>query len=621
MLLVCSQKLTASYDFTARRKRENGKSRASTADELEAANADVKAAFSRILAAKRASLSSSLADHSLIQHSESTDVPHKGQLIRHSETATPQPTLNGKNDISQYSDVVSDPSSSRTVIAEGVLKARGGVSNLTISRSSSGSSDDESEDQNRLGPTQSPIVPVDALQYADLDLDALIRGPKVSAKVIADLSSTGSSEDEGLDLAEDDEERQTSRPARKIVASDSSEDTDDDDDDDDRCPSPSMDSRGSSPQPDVDNISFQLVDRLGRSQEIDNSGDVAFHAALAADTAMFKLADHNDATLSVLDPVPDAADNDATLVQSSEGGTPLADPVHPMHGSQQTEIPSVPQSPPVGTSITFPESGSAEKQRREGIIRRMKGRSGRYSERDSAAGTPRKYNGQQPEELDPDSAIAISMDGNGHKQGDRSLSQQVQGQANGIITSAEKSMSLDTWTTLRASSPLPETESTIMIDELRSSSPGSQSQLIPGKLNSKPPLTSSDDPLFILTESQPPFPYSQWSNPEDHQASNDSEDEQEVQASVQSQSQAKTTQPPKYRRLTDIAGHRSFFSTPSQNLRPTRSSSNKLADMYGRTGVEEIESASDSDSDSDAQVPVRSHIPKSRIAGVSRQVR
>lgn len=585
---------------STRRKKANLKSRTSTANELEAANADVKAAFSRILAAKRASLSSSSADHYLVQHSEKIDLPHEGLTIRHSEVAISQPALKGKSNISHHSDVVSEPSSSRAVIAEEASKAHD-ASHLTTSRSSSGSPDDEYEDLNRLGPTMLPIVSAVA-SPSDVDLDALIRGPKIYVKAIADVPSTeGSENGQGSDLVEDDEEEQTSRRARRIVAADSSEEADTDGDDDDGHSLLSMNSQGSSsPHPDLDHISFQLVDRLEKSQEVDNSGDVAFHAALAADIAVFKLADHNDATVSMVDYVPETADNGAAVVRSSQGSTR---PVNRLHNSPPT---SPHPSPRV-----------------EGIIRRMKGRSGKHAERDFVFGIPIKFNGQ-PQEFDHDSSTARSVDKNNHKRSDQSIFQPVQEQAGKIITieaeaSSQKSMSLDTWTTLRASSP-PDAES-IMIDELRSSSPGSHSQVMTGKRNSNAPSKSKGDPLFVLTKSQPPFPYSQWNNAH---ASNDSEDEEEVQASIQAQSQPKTTQPkatqpPKYRRLTDIAGQRPIFSTPNPNLRPAHSSSYKLADMYGRSGVEEIESDTDTDSDSDAQVPVNSHIPKSRIAGVSRQ--
>jgi hypothetical protein len=228
----------------------------------------------------------------------------------------------------------------------------------------------------------------------------------------------------------------------------------------------------------------------------------------------------------------------------------------------------------------------------------MKGRSGKYSDKDSVAGT----------------STVISMDENGQTQVDPQ-----QTHDNAMVTiegSPDKTMSMAAWTTLRASSPPPDVESTIMIDELQSSSPGSQVNV--KNLILTPP--SSHHPLFILTESQPPFPYSQWNGdgPDDNQDSNDSEDE-DGHASRHSQSQSKTVQPP-YRKLTDIANQ--HFPTLKLNIRPALSPGNKLENMYGISG--EVDSDSDTESDTDSDVPVTqksSHIPKSRIAGISRPTR
>ena len=565
------------------------------------------------MAAKRASLSSSLVDNSLAQHSEDRDIPPK---VRRSEAVALKSTLSRKSD-TQYPIVTAEPSPSRVLIAEGAPKAHPGVSDLTTRRSSSRSSNDESEDQGGLGPMILPIVPTDASSYANIDLDALIRGPKISVKVLADVPSTGSSENEqGLDLSEDDEDRGGRRRARRTVVSDSSEEksTDDNDDDcldEDQRTSLILHSRSSSsPHPDVDYVNFRLVDRLGESQEVDVSGDVAFHAALAADTAVFKLADHGDPAPSVLNCVLNTASNNSTVVQSSEGSVCLADSTD---NSLQTEFPSLRRSPRHDTSVAVSEGESPEKQRREGIIRRMKGRSSKILGKNSAPGSPAKY--ERPRELIPESSI--SMNDNCREYSHQSLSQQANEIDIGVTigTEASSQKSLDTWTTLRASSPLPDVESTIMIDELRSSSPESH---FLGKADSKPSLASGTIPLFVLTESQLPSPYSQWESPGDQHAQDDYEDEQEVQASIQSQSRSKTIHPPKYRRLTDIASQRTFFSTPTPNIQPARFSGNRLADLYGRSG-EDIESESDTDTDSNPDAQVDSHIPKSRIAGITRQ--
>jgi hypothetical protein len=511
-------------------------------------------------------------------------------------------------------------SSSRAIIAKGTLSWLDGISDATTSHGSF-KPPDVSEDQSRRAPMTSPIVPTDASPYADIDLDALIRGPNISAKILTDIPATGSSEDEeDLELAEDDEERQNRRRGGRFVASDSSEDEDMDDDDDNVGVdngevSPIMDSWDSSPpHPHEDYVSFQMVDRPGESPGVGNSGDVAFHAALSADTAVFQLADHKDPSPPLSDYTANTANVDMAAVQPSQNSISFTDPPNPGSNSKVSH----PLSWRDDTSSAIQQPEFVDRQRQEGIIRRMKGRGGKCVEKNSVAGIPTKYSGD-PKEADSN---FLPADENGRTQSDP---RQAQEQANGIdiavtmepATSSQNIISLDTWTTLKESSPFPGAESTIMIDELRSSSPSSQVQMGAEISNAKPILTSSD-PLFILTESQPPFPYSQWIGGE---AANDSEDEQEVQASVQPQSQSRITHPPRYRRLTDIASQQTIFPLAT-NPKPARVAGNKLADMYGRSGEEDIESDSDSDSDSglDAQM-LKSHIPKSRIAGVSRQSR
>ena len=613
-------KLITLYSFTARQKKVKAKRRASTTDELQAANADVKAAFSRILAAQRASLSSSLAGHSPTQYPENTIVTPENQLAQHSEGVTLQPALTETSD--KLGDCVSESFASKNVITNGLAKVHASISDPNTSRSSSEFSDDRSEDQKRSGAALLPTVSTDASLYVDLDLDALIRGPKISAKAVADSVSTGSSEDEqSLDLAEDEEESQTKRRARKIVAFDSSseEDTngddDDNDDNDDNEDSMERDQHSSfgvgsagsgSPHPGADSISLEPDKRL-RKPEVDNGGNDAFQAIEVKNAGAFPLPDHNHAA-PASDCVPDVSDN----VQNSDSGMCFAPPAHNL-SQKETHFPH--RSSPHDTG-----NGPVEKQRNDGIIRRMKGRSGKYSDKDSVAGTPTGFIGQL-EQFEVNSSTVISIDDNGHAPVDLCLPQQTHASAMVTIEGpSDKIVPMAAWTTLRASSPPPDVESTIMIDELQSS-PGSQVNV--KNLILEPPITSSHDPLFILTESQPPFPYSQWNgnNPEDHHDSNDSEDE-EGHASGRSRSQFKTVQPPKYRRLTDIANQR-YFPMPKLNIRPAASPGDKLANMYGISG-EGIESDSDTESDTDSDVPVApksSHIPKSRIAGISRQTR
>jgi len=188
-----------------------------------------------------------------------------------------------------------------------------------------------------------------------------------------------------------------------------------------------------------------------------------------------------------------------------------------------------------------------------------------------------------------------------------------------------------------------------MIDELPSSSPGGRSldlaskeqyaktagsntaRVVPPdhRTSSDADTVLQDDPLFILTESQPPFPYSQWNSVEHFGESplqgvpripspTESADEEEVEVSVKSVPRNQKSRAP-YRKLTDITSQQTLFSTPAL-LRPASFPSlrNKLNDLYGRDGQEE-ESDPESDSGSDADGEAKSHIPKSRRAGLASQ--
>ncbi|KAF5370773.1 hypothetical protein D9758_001957 [Tetrapyrgos nigripes] len=158
------------------------------------------------------------------------------------------------------------------------------------------------------------------------------------------------------------------------------------------------------------------------------------------------------------------------------------------------------------------------------------------------------------------------------------------------------------WTTLRQELSSPSQGDTASVggeDQLRSSSSPPRDDGMAEKYS---------QPLFIASESQTQFPYSQWKDDDDLGA--DSDDEEEVEAAVRVQS--RTNSSASYRRLTDIASQRSLFPLQlSQVPEPTKLQ-NSSADMYGMAASAYGED-SDSDSDSDAE---QSHIPKSRRAGV-----
>lgn len=206
-----------------------------------------------------------------------------------------------------------------------------------------------------------------------------------------------------------------------------------------------------------------------------------------------------------------------------------------------------------------------------------------------------------------------------------------------------QSQSLDTWTTLTQSSPHAEPESSLMVDQLQSSSPShsrvpspveehpAHDQFDPADTTLNADRTLEANPLFILTESQPPFPYSQWAEtqieePEDdeplddHKSASPTEDEEDEVASTVDARPKSASTASSYRRLTDIASQHTLFSTPVSS-RPAFAPvvKGKLNEMYGKAMEDEDDDDDESGSDSDSDAEETSHIPKSRRAGTNAQ--
>lgn len=155
-----------------------------------------------------------------------------------------------------------------------------------------------------------------------------------------------------------------------------------------------------------------------------------------------------------------------------------------------------------------------------------------------------------------------------------------------------------------------------MVDELHSSPdapnfpPSAQKPAPPVVVNG---TSEGPDPLFLHSESQQSFPYSQFTFPP---GSEDEEDE--VEASVV-KVQTTTRSSSKFRSLTEIASQPTLF-TPILRLAQTISAKEEVMNLYGRASkVPEDESEeSDTESESEAEVKTQtSHIPMSRRAGVS----
>ncbi|KAG5648555.1 hypothetical protein DXG03_003166 [Asterophora parasitica] len=515
------------------------------------------------------------------------------------------------------------------------------------------SSDDESDDDGTPAETSIlPFVPNASTSLANIDLDDLIRGPSISVLRAADISSPDSSEeeDEEEQILEEDEEK-VPRPSRKIDAGDSSDEADSSVEDENPLTTLVNDTVSEVvPGSGMEHISFQAVDQLGESQEIDRSADVAFGTALAADTAVFKLMNGSQSTVSSSQP---PGISSALLPSSTQTTSTPLDPAEEL-------LPSQTIVPPPSTHPVKASSGNEDREepKPNGIAQRMRTRGRKLTNSDKpssspkAPSTPRTRLAQASQDI-PDSAarrtraatrrqtlgvmtppVLPTRPAKRSRLMKEADSRQAIEAPNGVATSSSNSQdntSLATWATLKPSSPIPDTDAdaTAMADELQSSSPVLHStgmkvdNPVAEDASQNGPL---EDPLFIQSETQPSFPYSQWQDETQRQEaddpiSNDSDDENEVAASVE-RAPPKPSQTARFRRLTDITSDHGLFSTPT-SLRPARFSpagSQQVTDMYGRSGQDEMESESDSGSD-DSDAQEKSHIPASRRAGVRRSKR
>lgn len=538
-------------------------------------------------------------------------------------------------------------------------------------------SDDESETSDDTSskvehshePIAVPPVRRHNSQYAEVDLEELIRGPQVPRLSAADLQSSDSSEDEqAQSLEEDEDERVHKDRSRKARVEDSSDEDDDPDDDlimrtgTHYQHSPPATGLPRSDTPDPDQPSFLDIYRQGESQEVDISGDVAFDVALAADTDVFKLADRTEAITSPPTAQEDIASSRSIIsVQSREASPDMEKPNRsPIVGindialeSNETVEPVLPQPSDELDAVSLIEGPSQPKEPR--LPEQMKLQNGKAfkrsqpvdsltpslsqsSQKSSVARTTRASARLQSLSLLTPPPFPMTI-GRQSRLIRASNSKRTTKSTTGptiTLSDSQSSMTPQSWAVLKGSSPLPDADTT-MIDELQSSSPDPRSdknvtayteteESAPGNEEG---YTSPKAPLFIHSETQPSFPYSQWadvSQPQEEDQEdpndpilNDSQDEIEVETTMQSQTKANPRSSMKYRRLTDIASQRVLFSTPT-SLRPARfpTSGQAEKDMYGRTTKEEVESETDTDSDDSTQIKIKSHIPKSRIAGVKR---
>ena len=175
-----------------------------------------------------------------------------------------------------------------------------------------------------------------------------------------------------------------------------------------------------------------------------------------------------------------------------------------------------------------------------------------------------------------------------------------------LTTKRNAEQSLASWEVLEANS-LAETGS--FVDEIRYSSDTQPPAVVNG-------VSNALDPLFLHSESQQSFPYSQYPNA--LRQPPDSEDEEdEVQAFVV-KPRASTKSSSKFRSLTEIASQPTLFA-PTVHLTPNNGTKEEVFNLYGRANNgdenEEESSVSETESESDAKAQ-KSHIPVSRRAGI-----
>ncbi|KAG6886185.1 hypothetical protein C0993_000703 [Termitomyces sp. T159_Od127] len=536
--------------------------------------------------------------------------------------------------------------SDKSVSSNNVTSSHVGIL-TTQTNETSDTSDESSDDENPSHVNELSNISHDSKYLNELNLEDLIRGPISAAAQIADLDSSDSDEDEedkeDNQVLEEDEPEVPRRSRKSGGVFDSSDEAESGLDDAqsiaEEVQSSAPDDAVYTPRSETDHVLFQAVDRIGKSQEVDRSADVAFGVALEMDTAVL-----NPAAVLQSSPSDPAKETAQSLAPSSRRVdlVNVTEATPPNHTSSLV-LPVGPSAiqPLVPTPLTsLRDSPSAhdtpDETKLAGIVQRMRTRNGRTPtneknlETPTTADTPRSRLTQASQSVQDGVArrtrAATRRETLGAmtplmpsvKRGRQSRMTLPASQPTedlNVASTSQDVMPLDTWATLKPSSPALDADA--MVDELEPSSPSQHDHVdvdIPHDSQDGP----AEDSLFLQSESLPPFPYSQW-NAESQEEVRQKPDENKINTSVQAKSREKPkqSQSTRYRRLTDITSDHGFLSTPT-NLRATRSSTaaKKATDMYGRK--DEIESESESDSDnSDARE--ESHIPKSRIAGKKRK--
>ena len=192
-------------------------------------------------------------------------------------------------------------------------------------------------------------------------------------------------------------------------------------------------------------------------------------------------------------------------------------------------------------------------------------------------------------------------------------------------TSSEKASQLPQPVTKLANidgiSPKSNDTTSQLVDELHSSPrSGSAKVASQGPADGRAPVYPGSKPLFLPSDSQSHFPYSQFqidttpAQPPKDDSSIESDSPSEVNTTLQPKPIHRLTSSaaPKYRRLTDIASQEIFLPsamTPLNYLSPTPAVGDK---SKINKNDDDDSSSSQDDSASDSNTDVKSHIPKSR---------
>lgn len=161
------------------------------------------------------------------------------------------------------------------------------------------------------------------------------------------------------------------------------------------------------------------------------------------------------------------------------------------------------------------------------------------------------------------------------------------------------------WPVSSNSSP---NSSAIMLSESRSNPlPTPQPKRVGGN-----PQKHSRNALFIPSDTQKPFPYSQYSQSKEEIDTDEDEDDVPIPASTRLQAP--------YPKLSELTDQRAIFPPPTLRsaARITTYRRTPVNELYGRGINEENGIGLDSSGSSDSDIDNQSHIPKSRRAGLPR---